>query len=873
MASRPQEIINDGRFTQVMKDPRFWEMPEKERKIKIDKRFQGMFHDKKFKLNYTVDKRGRPINHSTTEDLKRFYDLDSDDSDLADNERKKKKNKETGKKLKQKEQRGSDKDAKGSTVINKKKKKQETFLKSDVDQATKQKTKELETEVLIDNFVDVSNKSQVKKAKLKRTASEMGVLKNDSSDGSDDEMELTSAKKKESISSQKLLKKNINRNQADKVKQLVAGNQERSLKSLNTVKPCTSEDEIELENDDTCDDDSDHHGEGSWCEESSGSDSQSQEEEDEEMGDSEDDEELSEEDSDSGPDLARGKGNVETSSDEDDCFDLLEKDPEIEHNWGELAKDAPRGDTVTRRLAVCNIDWDKIKANDLLVLFNSFIPQGGVVLSVKIYPSEFGKQKIKEEELRGPVELLDNNLPEDADDDTDEQRITREKVREYQFKRLRYYYAEVDCDSPETANKLYEECDGMEYESSSSYLDLRFIPDELTFEDEPKDVAADVDLAAYKPKYFTSTALGTSKAELTWDETDHERVTTLTKRFNKDEIKEIDFKAYLASSSEEDVEPDQEEEKEPQQDDDIESKMTVKTKKDDEQQISKYRELLRTIQGKEEKNKDMEMEITWIPGLKETTEAIVKKKLERHNVPTPWEQYLEKKKDKKQQKRKKKNKTEDQEVKNAEGLSDDEIPSDVDLNDSFFTEELGQSALQQKKMSKKIKKSMNKVLTLEEEADLEREKAKMALLMMDDDEEDRGHFNYDKIVEQQNLSKKKKKKLIKNQGILEKDNFQVDVADPRFQAMYTSHLFNLDPSDPGFKKTVATQSILKEKSRQRQEQQKQAASLNREKSEVTGEETTIAIKKPVDHALSLLIKSVKAKTEQFQARKKQKTVT
>lgn len=39
----------------------------------------------------------------------------------------------------------------------------------------------------------------------------------------------------------------------------------------------------------------------------------------------------------------------------------------------------------------------------------------------------------------------------------------------------------------------------------------------------------------------------------------------------------------------------------------------VNTKKDDEQ-ISKYRELLRTIQGKEEKTKDMEMEITWVPG-------------------------------------------------------------------------------------------------------------------------------------------------------------------------------------------------------------------------------------------------------------------
>lgn len=75
--------MSDQRFKRVTKDPRFWEMPEKDRKVKIDKRFRAMFHDKKFKLNYAVDKRGRPISHSTTEDLKRFYDLSDSDSDLS----------------------------------------------------------------------------------------------------------------------------------------------------------------------------------------------------------------------------------------------------------------------------------------------------------------------------------------------------------------------------------------------------------------------------------------------------------------------------------------------------------------------------------------------------------------------------------------------------------------------------------------------------------------------------------------------------------------------------------------------------------------------------------------------------------------------
>lgn len=52
----------------------------------------------------------------------------------------------------------------------------------------------------------------------------------------------------------------------------------------------------------------------------------------------------------------------------------------------------------------------------------------------------------------------------------------------------------------------------------------------------------------------------------------------------------------------------------------------------------------------------------------------------------------------------------------------------------------------------------------------------MSLLMDDDDahEAKRKHFNYDKIVEQQNLSKKKRRKLLKKgEEPLQDDDFQV----------------------------------------------------------------------------------------------------
>lgn len=93
----------DERFLRVQKDPRFWEMPERERKVKIDKRFKSMFHDKRFKVKYTVDKRGRPINHTSTEDLKRFYNISDSEDDEDEDDVKSKKVAESKKKKKVKE--------------------------------------------------------------------------------------------------------------------------------------------------------------------------------------------------------------------------------------------------------------------------------------------------------------------------------------------------------------------------------------------------------------------------------------------------------------------------------------------------------------------------------------------------------------------------------------------------------------------------------------------------------------------------------------------------------------------------------------------------------------------------------------------------
>uniref|UniRef100_A0A8C7YGK1 ESF1, nucleolar pre-rRNA processing protein, homolog (S. cerevisiae) n=1 Tax=Oryzias sinensis TaxID=183150 RepID=A0A8C7YGK1_9TELE len=400
------------------------------------------------------------------------------------------------------------------------------------------------------------------------------------------------------------------------------------------------------------------------------------------------------------------------------------------------------------------MDWDRMKARDLLVLFGSFAPKGGAVLSVRIYPSEFGKERLKEEEARGPPEL--KALPEDSEEDTEEERVHREKIRDYQFKRLKYFYAVVECDSVDTAAKIYEECDGFEYESSCSVLDLRFVPEDMTFEEEPRDEATHVNLSAFTPKLFTSSAAATSKVQLTWDETDHERLTALNRKFNKDELLDMDFRAYLASSSEEEEalsgeEPD--------------------TGGGGTGQISKYRELLKSVQDKDQKeDRGMEMEVTWVPGLKETTEKLVKEKLEGKDKLTPWEGYLQKKKEKKKQKKSGKKQV---------GwtptlkLSDDQLPDDVDLSDPFFVEELGGERSGQNSRSDEAPPTEENCC-FQLELTLFVFQAEMALLMEDDTDPKHAHFNYDRIVEQQNLSKKKRKKLLKKGAeLLEDDGFQV----------------------------------------------------------------------------------------------------
>jgi hypothetical protein len=71
----------------------------------------------------------------------------------------------------------------------------------------------------------------------------------------------------------------------------------------------------------------------------------------------------------------------------------------------------------------------------LYVVLSSFLPKDGQILSVAVYPSEFGLERMKEEEIHGPVGLFGDENEKSDEDNEDE--IDYEKLRAYEKSRLR----------------------------------------------------------------------------------------------------------------------------------------------------------------------------------------------------------------------------------------------------------------------------------------------------------------------------------------------------------------------------------------------------------------------------------------------------
>lgn len=217
---------------------------------------------------------------------------------------------------------------------------------------------------------------------------------------------------------------------------------------------------------------------------------------------------LDDEEGQTRPDYARGEGLVESSSEEDvqseedesddggivvlgrdvdKPISLLQDEAEIDLDESAFADldaqaelnakehDAQEQKTTTKpttRLAVVNLDWDHVKASHLYKIFSSLVsttasnvpapvatPGGregvkrsrgavvvrGKLMDVRVYPSNFGKKRMAQEDKEGPPPELFREK------DVEDERVTAEALietnnggdydeaalRKYQLERLR----------------------------------------------------------------------------------------------------------------------------------------------------------------------------------------------------------------------------------------------------------------------------------------------------------------------------------------------------------------------------------------------------------------------------------------------------
>lgn len=512
---------------------------------------------------------------------------------------------------------------------------------------------------------------------------------------------------------------------------------------------------------------------------------------------------------------ARGENTMSDSSSDEETE---ESDIEIEmldHVWGELGNDAETTDDSSKRLAACNMDWDRIRAVDIMMMCNSFLPTGSCVKSVSIYPSEYGKARMAEEEIKGPAELISAEGQQEEEEIVNEQsgetEFHREKLREYQLKRLKYYFAVIVCDSVKSAEQIYFECDGLEYESSANKVDLRFITDDIEFdESEAKDVCIELPGEKdYKPRNFATPALQHANVKLTWDETDQSRKELSDKLFSNksNEVSKKDLRNYVACSSEDEDEEDNE----------IvpnDNGKNIKSNSMKGDSIEKYKNLLAEITQNEDlkKKQKIEMEYTW--GIDKDQKTKDKKINTLEKGTNPFNKYLEKQKEKKEAKKEKK-----KQRKHGD-LSDDieSLPDGIDLNDPYFQEEFDNDDFEDvKKSSPKKKKDENtdykSSFSTQEVGHKISLSAKNLLQETTSSDEETPETG---VKRKRRMLRKNKEQIMESKQKKNSDKFKVNLDDNRFSEIYTNPNFSIEPTNPNYKKTVGMEAIIQLKFEKRE---------------------------------------------------------
>ena len=239
---------------------------------------------------------------------------------------------------------------------------------------------------------------------------------------------------------------------------------------------------------------------------------------------------------------ARARGEVDgdsSSDDDDDGGSSSSDDDELESVEAE-AWDAQLpathaevgGDFRAARLAITDQEWKHCRAADLLVVLRSLCPPGGACQKVEVFASAYGAEEMAKEARFGPAGIFDDGAgagSDDGDDDDDgdepldtHEGFDAEKLRNYELRKLRRYFAVATFDSEKTADAVYASGDGVELEATSTPLCLSFVEADQAFDAARlRDAATSGDVGAYEPpKAYCCAARQQTKVECTFDDDD-----------------------------------------------------------------------------------------------------------------------------------------------------------------------------------------------------------------------------------------------------------------------------------------------------------------------------------------------------------------
>jgi len=234
---------------------------------------------------------------------------------------------------------------------------------------------------------------------------------------------------------------------------------------------------------------------------------------------------------------------------------------------------------------------------------------------------------------------------------------------------------------------------------------------------------------------------------------------------------------------------------------------------------------------------------------------------------TTREQYVRRERERKER-RKARLKT----VRNGEALPEDgpgvanrAAKEDLGFDDPFFAAPQNDtaSANAQRKEEKRKKREERAA----DEAASAAQRAELELLMVDDKSMGIKHFDMNEIEKTEKRMRKAgkwHKKRRNDEAEIKPDDFKMDVHDPRFQRLWDSHEFAIDPTNPRFRGTQGMKALLEEGRKRRRHSDDQKMGFDKpgkKQHRNTTSEKTVEIDE-----LDKLVERVKGKEKELRKR-------